>query len=245
MSFNAKPDALLGKVILVSGASDGIGRCAAIEYAKRGADIILIGRNRQKLEQTTQAIAPFHVKTLSIVLDLANANATDFKQLAAQIETQWHRLDGALLNAGILGELAPIAEIAIDDFDQVMQINVRSQLLMIQVLLPLLLASASSSLILTSSGVGRYGRATWGSYAISKFATEGLMQTLADEMKTTSLRVNCINPGATRTHMRAQAKPEEDPHTLKTPLEIMPTYLFLMADESQSVTGMSLDAQIR
>ena len=91
--------------------------------------------------------------------------------------------------------------------------------------------------------MGHAGRALWGSYAISKFATEGMMQVLADELKETSVRVNAINPGATRTSMRAQAKPDEDPKILKTPEDIMPLYLYLMSDESQEINGKCIDAQ--
>lgn len=242
-NFQPQGNALKGKVILVSGASDGIGRTAALHYAKYGADLILLGRNREKLTQTTELVAPYQVKTLAITLDLAQATAQDFQQLANQIETQWHQLDGALLNAGILGELTTIDKIAISDFDDVMHINVRSQLMLTQALLPLLHRSDSASLIFTSSGVGRKGRATWGSYAISKFAVEGMMQTLADESHDSGLRVNCINPGRTRTQMRAKAAPDEDPMILKTPEDIMPTYLYLMADESSTINGASLDAQ--
>ena len=113
-----------------------------------------------------------------------------------------------------------------------------------QKLLPLLKKSSHASIIFTSSGVGRKGRAYWGAYGVSKFATEGLMETLADELINLShVRSNCINPGATRTRMRAQAYPAENPELLKTPEEIMPAYLYLMGDESVGVTGKSFDAQ--
>ena len=124
-----------------------------------------------------------------------------------------------------------------------MQVNVNASLLLTQAVLPLLLKSPSASLIFTSSSVGRTGRAGWGAYAISKFATEGMMQVLADEYKNTHLRVNCINPGGTRTSMRASAFPDEDPQKLKTPADIMPLYLYLMGDDSRRKTGMSFDAQ--
>lgn len=243
LNFQCAEGSLENKVLLISGASDGIGRCAAIEYAKKGASLVLLGRSREKLEQTLALIAQYNVQTMAIDLDLSQAEPADYQALVANIEAQWHRLDGALLSAGILGQLCPVIDIHMSNFDQVMNINVRSQLLLCQAILPLLLRSQSSSLVLTSSTVGHQGRASWGSYAISKFAIEGLTQTLADEYKETSLRINCINPGATRTQMRAQAKPDEDPDVLKTPQQIMPTYLYLMDESSEHITGYCLDAQ--
>ena len=122
-------------------------------------------------------------------------------------------------------------------------INVNATFMLTQALLPLLLKSDSGSLVFTSSSVGRQGRANWGAYATSKFATEGMMQVLADEYQNRHLRVNCINPGGTRTGMRASAFPTEDPQKLKTPADIMPLYLWLMGDDSRRKTGMTFDAQ--
>ncbi|CAG9296992.1 YciK family oxidoreductase [Celerinatantimonas diazotrophica] len=243
LNFQPQANSLENKVILVSGASDGLGQCAAIEYAKLGADLVLLGRNRHKLAQTIERVNQYPIQTLAIDLDLAIASAEDYQSLAANINAQWHRLDGALLSAGILGELCGIKDIRLADFDEVININLRSQLLLTQALLPLLNNAPMSSLVLTTSTVGHIGKAQWGSYAMSKFAVEGLTQTLADEYKETSLRVNCINPGATRTSMRAQAKPDEDPLILKTPQDIMPTYFYLMDDSSAHINGYCLDAQ--
>ena len=150
---------------------------------------------------------------------------------------------GILFNAGILGVLAPFEQIEEKVWDEVMQVNLKSQFLMTQALMPVLMLTNKSSVIFTSSGVGKKGRAYWGSYAISKFATEGMMQVLADECENSPVRVNCINPGATRTSMRAKAFPAEDPSLLKTPEEIMHLYLYLMGDDSHPVTGKSFDAQ--
>lgn len=125
-----------------------------------------------------------------------------------------------------------------------MRINLTAPFIMTQTLLPLLRRSEDASVIFTSSGVGRKGRAYWGAYAVSKFATEGLMQTLADEIENEpNLRVNAINPGGTRTPMRAYAYPAEDPFKLPTPEEIQPAYLFLMGPDSKRVNGQSIDAQ--
>ena len=129
-------------------------------------------------------------------------------------------------------------------WQEVMQVNVNAELMLTQALLPLLEAAPSASIVFTSSGVGRKGRAHWGAYAVSKFATEGMMQVLADELENISaVRVNSLNPGATRTKMRAAAYPGEDPDTLKTPEDLMPIYLFLMGEDSTGVTGEAFDAQ--
>ena len=127
-------------------------------------------------------------------------------------------------------------------WQDVIQVNVNATFMLTQALLPLLLKSDAGSLVFTSSSVGRQGRANWGAYAASKFATEGMMQVLADEYQQ-RLRVNCINTGGTRTAMRASAFPTEDPQKLKTPADIMPLYLWLMGDDSRRKTGMTFDAQ--
>lgn len=124
-----------------------------------------------------------------------------------------------------------------------MHINVNVTFWLTQALLPLLLKSEAVSLVFTSSSVGHQGRAGWGAYSVSKFATEGMMQVLADEYRHKNLRVNTVNPGGTRTKMRASAFPSEDPHRLKTPQELMPLYLWLMGDDSRRKTGMCFDAQ--
>lgn len=242
--FQGKRGELSGRVILVTGAGDGIGRCAAMTYAALGATVILLGKTASKLKHVSDKIIQLGGNAPTIIpLDHATAGKREYQGVAAAIASDFSRLDGALLNAGILGSLAPFIQVNEAEFDSVMQINVKSQLLLSQALLPLMFTTPHASLIFTSSGVGRQGRALWGSYAISKFAIEGMMQTIADEYKQTSLRVNCINPGATRTRMRAKASPNEDPNILRTPEQIMPTYIFLMSNTSNGTSGQSLDAQ--
>ena len=124
-----------------------------------------------------------------------------------------------------------------------MHVNVTSAFALTQVFLPLLQKSDDASVIFTSSGVGRTGKAFWGAYSVSKFATEGLSQVLADEHRHSALRVNCINPGATRTNMRLAAYPAEDRDLLKTPEDIMASYIYLLGKDSKGVTGESIDAQ--
>ncbi len=178
-----------------------------------------------------------------MVFDLAEATPERCQQVAEQLAQQFPRLDGVLHNAGILGEIVPLAELDPQVWQQVMNINLDATFFLTQALLPLLLKSDAGSLVFTTSSVGRTGRAGWGAYAVSKFATEGMMQVLADEYKNQSLRVNCINPGGTRTKMRASAFPQEDANKLKTPADLMPLYLYLMGDDSRRKTGISFDAQ--
>jgi NAD(P)-dependent dehydrogenase (short-subunit alcohol dehydrogenase family) len=249
LAFQIHEKSLLNKTILVTGAGSGIGKEAALTYAKAGAQVILLGKTVAKLEAVYDQIialqkASTDVKQPAIVpLDLKGAKASDYQGLVNTIEDQYSKLDGILLNASILGALCPFGQIKESEFDDVMQVNVKSYFLMIQAMLPLLKHTKLSSVVFTSSSVGRKAKAFWGSYAISKFATEGMMQVLADEHKNSLVRFNCINPGATRTDMRAKAYPAEDPNMLKTPAEIMPTYVYLMSDISRGVTGQSLDCQ--
>ena len=141
-------------------------------------------------------------------------------------------LDGLLHSAALLGERTPIASYTIKAWEAVMRVNVSSQFMLTKALLPLLENSKNASVIFTSSNVGRIGKAYWGAYAVSKFATEGLSQVLSSELEETSnIRVNCINPGAIRTRMRASAFPAENPNTVKKPEEIMSSYLYLIGDE--------------
>lgn len=242
--YQVGENALAGKVILVTGASDGIGRQAAISYAQAGATVILLSKTVKKLEFVYDEIVALGCPEPAIVpLDLRGATKQNYIDMAATIEQQFGKLDGLLHNAGLLVALSPIEHIAEKDWLDIMHVNVNAPMLMTQALLPVMKKSEHASIVFTSSSVGRKGRAFWGAYAASKFATEGLMETIADEFEGTNVRCNCINPGATRTMMRSKAYPSEDPDLLTTPEALMPLYLYLMSDESKAVTGDSIDAQ--
>ncbi|HBH6930808.1 TPA: YciK family oxidoreductase [Enterobacter cloacae] len=244
MHYQPQKNLLQNSIILVTGASDGIGREAALTYADYGASVILIGRNEEKLKGVAQEIdAAGGIPARWYTLDLLTCTPETCQELAHRISTHYPRLDGVLHNAGLLGEVRPMDEQDPEIWQQVMQVNINGTFFLTQALLPLLLKSDSGSLVFTSSSVGREGRANWGAYAVSKFATEGMMQVLAEEYQSRHLRVNCINPGGTRTKMRASAFPTEDPQKLKTPADIMPLYLWLMGDDSRRKTGMTFDAQ--
>ncbi|CAM4025441.1 YciK family oxidoreductase [Vibrio vulnificus] len=244
MDYSISTDALKDKVILVTGAGAGIGRQAALSYAKHGATVILLGRNVKNLESVYDEIeASGYPQAAIIPLDLKGATKQNYIDMSETIEGQFGRLDGLLHNAGVLGTLSPFDQISEEDFDDILQINVKSEFLMTQALLPLLRKAQAGRIIFTSSTVGHSGRAFWGTYAISKFAVEGMMQILADEFSNSPIRVNAINPGATRTRMREKAYPGEDANTLKTPADLMPLYLHLMDPATTDVNGQCIDAQ--
>ena len=241
--YKPDPNLLANRTILVTGAGDGIGRVAAITYATYGAKLILLGRTRQKLDSVHDEVAERTGQaSLIIPVDLAHFDAKSAIELKTGLEREYSRLDGILHNASILGPKTKIEDYPYDEWLQVFQVNVHAAFLMTKALLPLLRNSPDASVVFTSSCVGRLGRAYWGAYSLSKFATEGLTQVLADELKEAkNIRVNSLNPGATRTSMRAQAFPSEDPDTLPTPEDLMHLYLFLMGADSKGQTGKALD----
>ena len=239
------PDLLRERMILVTGAGDGIGRAAACAFARHGATVILLGRTRSKLEAVhDEILAAGHPQPVIAVLDLAKAQGPAYFDLRDQLEREFGRLDGLLHNAAMLGDRAPIEHYDIGVWHQVLHLNLTAPFVLTQVLMPLLRRSTDASVVFTTSGVGRRGRAYWGAYAVSKFGVEGLSQVLADETcDATRIRVNCINPGATRTNMRARAYPAENPQRLPEPAALMAPYLYLMGPDSRGVTGQTLDCQ--
>ncbi len=247
--YQAPASSLKNKVILVTGAGDGIGKAAALNYAKHGATVILLGRTIAKLEKVYDEIEQNNWPQPAIIpLNLEGAVEKDYIEVANSINDAFGRLDGILHNASLLGSLTTIDQYEVPVWEKVMQVNINSTFILTKTFLPLLQASTNNpAIVFTSSSVGRKGRAFWGAYAVSKFATEGFMQVLADELDGTEhrIRVNCINPGATRTNMRADAYPAENPMNNPTPDEIMPLYLYLMSDDSLDVTGQTLDAQTK
>lgn len=244
-SYTAAPNLLADRIILITGASDGIGRALALRAAELGGQIILHGRDVKKLEKVYDEIEALEStpRPSIAVLDLASANSNAYESLADNLAEEYGRLDGLVHNASIIGDRFSIAQYDAVQWQRVLHVNLTSAFALTQVLLPMLQEAIDPSIIFTSSSVGRKGRAFWGAYAVSKFATEGLSQVLADEHRQGKLRVNCINPGATRTNMRLEAFPGEDRDALKGPDEILSSYLYLLGPDSKGVTGESLDAQ--
>lgn len=238
-NYQPAENCLAGKTILVTGAGDGIGRVASLTYARYGATVLLLGKTLSKLEAVYDEIEAAGGKQPAVLaMNLESANPSDMEQLANLIKKEVGQLDGVLHNAGILGDIAPLEAYDINLLERVMKINFTSTLALTQALLPLLKKSEHGSIIFTSSSVGSQPRAFWGAYALSKQAVEGMSSIFTQETKnTTNLRFNSINPGGTRTNMRANAYPKEDPSTLKTPADIMPAYVCLMSDDSIGVRG--------
>lgn len=244
-TFTPKPNCLAGKSILVTGAGDGIGRVAALTYAKYGATVLLLGRTASKLEAVYDEIeAMGGAQPAMLPMNLESASYAEMQQLSNLILQEIGHLDGILHNASLLGELTPLEMYDIDTFDKVMKVNFHAVFMLTQALLPLVKASPQGSVVFTSSTVGTQPRAFWGAYALSKQAVEGMSDIFTQETQaTTNLRFNCINPGATRTNMRAHAYPGENPLSLKTPEDIMPGYVCLMSDESIGVRGQVVALQ--
>lgn len=245
IDYQAPGDLLKGRIILVTGAGDGIGRAAALSFARHGATVILLGRTIAKLEKVYDEIeAAGGPQPAIFPLNFEGAVLKDYHDMAETLNKEFGRLDGILHNAGLLGRITPFEQYNPELWDQVMQVNINGPIWMTQALLPLLKSAEDASVVFTSSGVGRKGRAYWGAYAVSKFATEGFVEVLADELEHLgNVRVNSLNPGATRTQMRKQAYPGELAESLRTPEEIMPTYLWLMGPDSRGHNGEQFDAQ--
>ncbi|MGB6824463.1 YciK family oxidoreductase [Psychrobacter sp.] len=244
-SFVPSSNCLDGKTILVTGAGDGIGRVAALTYARYGATVLLLGRTSSKLEYVYDEIESLGGKQPAMLpMNLEGATYAEMQQLEGLINKEVGQLDGILHNAGVLGQLTPLEMYDVDTFAQVMKVNFTATFMLTQALLPLLKDADHGSVVFTSSTVGTHPRAFWGAYALSKQAVEGMSDIFTQETQnTTNLRFNCINPGGIRTNMRAHAYPGENPMSLKTPEDIMSAYVCLMSNESIGVRGQVVELQ--
>jgi len=232
---------LQGKVALVTGGSQGIGRAVAAAYAREGATVILTARHLERLEAAAAEIRKGGGDVVPLRADVADREQV--QQLAGEIKRRFDGLHVLVNNASLLGPRVPILEYPEEDWEAVVAVNLHGPFFVIKACLPLMIPTGGGSIINVSSGVGRIGKPRWGAYAASKFALEGLTQLLAAELQPFHIRVNAVNPGGTRTGMRAAAYPEEDPLTLPTPEQITPVFVYLASDESRDVTGQSLEAR--
>lgn len=236
---------LSGRVIAITGATGGIGQALVLAALREGAEVVLLARNTKKLQTLhaeCEALAPG--RALMAPLDLEKAVARDYDHIADAIVQRYGRLDGLVHCAALLGTLTPVEQYDVPTWCRVMHVNLTAAFALTQVLLPALRKSADASVIFTSSGVGRRGKAYWGAYAVSKFAVEGLSQVLADELEGNShIRVNTVNPGRARTVMRRQAYPSEDIGTLPLPATLLEPYLRLLGPRGAGITGQALDSQ--
>ena len=220
---------LFGKVILLTGASRGIGRAAALACAKEGAELIITGRTVGALEEVDDEIKKLGSKSTIVELDSKDLPA--IPRLAKAIHDKWGRLDGFIANAGQLGQMSPMPHIEPDAWDETILVNLTSVWHQIRNFDLLLRAAPSARVVLMSSAAALGPRAYWGAYAVSKAGIEAMGRAWAAESEKTKIKINMIDPGGTRTGMRAAAFPGEDPLTLPTPEDISPAFVALMRDD--------------
>ena len=220
---------LKGRVTLVTGASRGIGYQAALALAKAGSHIIATARTQGGLEDLDDTIKTEGGDCTLVPMDLKNGDGID--QLGKVINDRWGRLDGFFANAGVLGDMTPAPHTVPKKWDEVMAVNVTANYRFIRSLDPLLRASGTGRAVFMTSGVAKTHRAYWGAYAASKAALEAFVSCYAKESEITSLKVNLLNPGATRTAMRAKAVPGEDPETLPDPADLAPLIVEMLSPE--------------
>lgn len=230
--------ALDGRVAVVTGASRGIGRAAALALAEAGAHVIAVARTQGALEELDDTIRQRGASATLVPLDLTDYDGID--RLGAAINERWRRLDIVVGNAGILGNLMPVGHVTPKVWDQVMAINVTANWRLIRSFDPLLQMSDAGRAIFVSSGAASKCRAYWGPYSVSKAALEALVRTYAAETANTRIRAMLLNPGPLRTRMRAAAMPGEDPETLKTPEDLAP-HIVRLASPASEDTGKLYD----
>jgi len=240
-NYKAPSNLLQDRVILVTGAGSGIGRAASIAFATHGATVVLLSKTLPNLENVYDEIESLGAPTPAIYpMHLEGATTHDYEELGEKLEESFGRLDGILHNAAINPYLSRIKDYDPQDWMKVMQVNANAPFFITQACMPLLLKAEDASLIFTSDSVGRKSHAYWGAYAAAKFAQEGLMQTLAEELEDSPVRVNSIDPGPTRTNMRKTIYPGEDINRVKQPEALMPLYLWLMGPDSHGTHGQAL-----
>ena len=220
---------LAGRVAVVTGASRGIGAAVALKFAQEGAHVVAVARTVGGLEELDDAIKAVGGAATLTPQDLSDLDSID--RLGAALHERFGKLDILVGNAGALGVLSPVAHLEPKLWEATMALNVTVNFRLIRSLEPLLRQSDAGRAIFVTSGVTRTPRAYWGIYGTSKAALEYMVLTWAREVEKTALRVNLINPGATRTAMRAAAMPGEDPESLKSPDDIAPLFVDLAAPD--------------
>jgi NAD(P)-dependent dehydrogenase (short-subunit alcohol dehydrogenase family) len=243
--FTPDNDLLTGRVVLITGASSGLGAALAIECARAGASVILSGRNGSKLERVYDEIETMGAPQPAIaMLDLATATAVDYDSVARSIDSEFGKLDGVVHAAGLLGDRTPLEQYDVPTWCKVLHVNLTAPFILTQVLLPHLRKSADASVIFVSSGVVKNQRPFWGAYAVAKSGLESVRSMLSQELEgEPNIRVNSVNPGRMRTAMRAAAYPAEDPNTVPTPASLSGTFLYLLSARSRGIDGQYIEAQ--
>tara|TARA_B100000686_G_C16744253_1_gene948465 strand:- start:275 stop:1021 length:747 start_codon:yes stop_codon:yes gene_type:complete len=226
---------LSNRTILITGATDGIGKVLSVEFSKLGSNIILLGKDSSKLDEVYDQLDHSYESQKHLILqaDLALLNNESAHEILRAITEEFNSLDGIIHNAAILGIMTTLEDYELSRWDEVLNINLRAPFLLTKTLKTILENATMPRIIFTSSGVANIGRAFWGAYSVSKFGLKGLAEIFANELETTSsIRVFNFDPGATQTKMRASARPAEDPSTLKNPHELLDCYLWFFSEES-------------
>lgn len=234
---------LINNVALITGATRGIGKAVAAAYVREGARVFICARNQQDVAATVRELR--YDSTDAQVDGCAGdvGKETDVRRIVDAVIERFQRIDTLVNNASLLGPRVVLIEYPFRQWEEVIRVNLHGVFLLSQQVVKRMIVQRRGSIINVSSGVGRAGRARWGAYAVSKFGLEGLTQVLADEVKEFGIRVNSVNPGPTRTEMRAEAYPEEDPLTLPTPEQVTPIFVHLASTQSENLTGQMLEAQ--
>jgi len=232
---------LNGKVALVTGGGRGIGRAIARQLADQGAAVVICARTERELKETIREITERNGEACYWVADLASPNAV--RSLVKKLLRRHSRIDLLINNASRLGPRQPITQYPLKEWEAVLKVNLTAPFLLTQEVLRSMIPRRSGFILNITSSVGRQGRAEWGGYSVSKFGLEGLTQILAEELRENRIRVMALNPGGTRTAMRAAAYPNEDPELLPTPDGIAKVVLDLVLGEDMGLSGKSLDAR--
>ncbi|MFE8032458.1 YciK family oxidoreductase [Thiohalocapsa marina] len=242
--YQPSPDLLAERVILVTGAAEGVGQAVARACAAHGATVILSGFDEERLNSVYDEIeSAGGPQPATLPLDLENADESLYLGIANTIGDEFGRLDGLVHCATFVPFLSRIDDYDAAQWERVLRINLTAPFLLTQATLPLLRAAEDASVVFTADRVGRKGLAYWGAFSAAKFGIEGLMQTLAEETRDSSrIRVNSLDPGVVRSAQRRELYPGEDPTTLPSPDTVAPSYLWLLGPDAQGTTGQALSA---
>lgn len=232
---------LADRVILITGASDGIGKALAIKASQLGATVIAQGKSSKKLEAVDDAIKAINGKRPALLpLDFEKASGNEYQAMIDAITQSYGKLDGLVHNAAMLGEHAPVEHHDIPKWMRTMHVNTNAPFILTRYCLPLLRKSADASIVFSTCDVAINVKPNWGAYLVSKHANEGMMKMLAEELENTRIRVNSVDPGIVNSRIRMQAFPAENREVYPKPEDVVAPYLFLLSSDGKGVNGQRL-----
>jgi NAD(P)-dependent dehydrogenase (short-subunit alcohol dehydrogenase family) len=229
------------KIVVVTGATKGLGAALARNFARDGATVSMCARNKEALEQLCSEIEQDGGKAFGLAIDISVPDHAE--NFARETLKRFGRVDALINNASVLGQRVPVADYQYKTWRNVIDVNINGTFLVTKAFLPAMMKAGRGSIINLSSGVGAVGKSRWGAYCVSKFGVEGFSYMLAEEMREYGVRVNIVNPGGLATEMRRAAYPEEDQSKLAKPEDIYDVFRYLVSDRSASMTGERIDAQ--